>query len=218
MEEDRQEADIKTVRLESETEKVNDAQPANDTKAGKDIQPLQPAVKKKPTQVPLVKSDLDPVIKPQQKPSIEIAGLGQATREEDLRSRRDLKDRLQSFLEVYCQTYEAKDLDLFSTFFTPDAKENDKPFHSLLPKYRHNFDAIEFINYRIEIQKYKYDAENETVKIEGRFFLEWLPGGTKWRRNSGKIFMELIDSGTSYKVSRLDYYGDRGKKTKDNTN
>ena len=215
LEKERQEADIETVRLEPETEKVNDAQAAHDIKAGKDIQPFQSAVRKPPTQVPPVKSDLDPIIKPQRKPGIEIASLGQATSEDDLRSRRNLLERLQSFLEVYCQTYEAKDLDHFSTFFTPDAQENDKPFHSLLPKYRHNFNAIEFINYRIEIQKYKYDDENETVKIEGRFFLEWLPSGTKWRRNSGKIFMELHESGTSYKVSRLDYFGDRGKKTTD---
>jgi hypothetical protein len=120
---------------------------------------------------------------------------------------------LQSFLEGYCHTYEKKDLDQFSTFFARDAKENNKPFHSLLPKYRKNFDVIEFINYRIELQKYIFDDEQGTINLEGRFFLEWLPGDTRWRRNSGKIFMKLQESGTSFKISRLDYYGDQQKRT-----
>jgi hypothetical protein len=143
-----------------------------------------------------------------------VAALGQVNKEDDLRNRLNLKERLQSFLEVYCHTYEAKDLDHFSTFFAPDAKENDKPFHNLLPKYRHNFNVIEFITYRIELQKYKYDDEHGTINIEGRFFLEWLPSGTRWRRNSGKIFMELQQSGTSFKISRLDYYGDQREKSR----
>ena len=93
-------------------------------------------------------------------------------------------------------------------------KENNKPFHNLVPIYRRNFDVIEFINYRIEMQKFNYDDENGTIDIEGRFFLEWLPGGTKWRRNSGKIFMKLQDAGTSFKISQLDYYGDQQKKSR----
>jgi hypothetical protein len=239
---ERQEADIQLVQLEPKTEKVSDALPTGDPRAMKDVQLMQPvekildplekerleadskaridvqlqppAVKKPPPQAPPVKSDLDPISKPQQEPDIEVAGLGQVNKEDDLHSRLNLKERLESFLEVYCRTYEAKDLDHFSTFFTPDARENDKPFHNQLPKYRHNFDVIEFINYRIELQKYKYDDEYGTVNIEGRFFLEWLPDGTEWRRNSGKIFMELQESGTSYKISRLDYYGDQPKKTR----
>jgi hypothetical protein len=211
---ERQEADIQLVHLEPKTEKVSDAQPADDSKTGIDVQPQPSAVREPPSQAPPVKSDLDPITKPRQEPDIEVAGLGQVNKEDDLRSRLNLKERLQSFLEVYCRTYEAKDLDHFSTFFTPDAKENGKPFHNLLPKYRHNFDVIEFINYRIELQKYKYDDEHGMVNIEGIFFLEWLPGGTRWRRNSGKIFMELQESGTSYKISRLDYHGGQPKKTR----
>ncbi len=213
-EKERQEADIQIVRLEPNTEKVSDALPTDDTKARIDVQPQQSAVEKPRSQAPSVKSDLDPITKPQQEPDTEVAGLGQVNKEDDLRNRLNLKERLESFLEVYCHTYETKDLDHFSTFFAPDAKENNKPFHNLLPKYRRNFDVIEFINYRIELQEYKYDDEHGTINIEGRFFLEWLPGGTRWRRNSGKIFMELQESGTSFKISRLDYYGDQQKKTR----
>jgi hypothetical protein len=213
-EKERQEADIQIVHLEPKTEKVSDAPPADDSKARIDVQPQQPAVKKPPAQDPFVRSDLDSITKPRQEPDTELAGLGQVNKEDDLRNRLNLKERLLSFLEVYCHTYETKDLDHFSTFFAPDAKENDKPFHNLLPKYRHNFDVIEFINYRIELLKYNYDDENGTINIEGRFFLEWLPGGTRWRRNSGKIFMKLQESGTSFKISQLDYYGDQQKKTR----
>ncbi len=211
---ERLEADTRGDRLEPEIEKIVGIQLTDDFKSRTDVQPRKSAVKKSPPQVPPVKSDLDPITKPRQEPETEVAGLGQVNKDGYLRSRLNLKERLQSFLEIYCRTYEAKDLDHFATFFTPDAKENDKPFHKLLPKYRHNFDVIEFINYRIELQKFKYDDEQGTVNIEGRFFLEWLPGGTRWRRNSGKIFMELQEFGTSYKISRLDYYGDQPRKAK----
>jgi type II secretory pathway predicted ATPase ExeA len=209
---ERQEADIRIVRLEPQTETISDALPADDTKASSDIQPQLPVVEKPRLPALPAKSDIDPVTIPQQEPDTAVAALGQVNKEDDLRNRLDLKERLQSFLEVYCHTYEEKNLEQFSTFFASDAKENNKPFHNLLPKYRRNFDVIKFITYRIELQEYKYDDERGTINIEGRFFLEWLPDGTRWRRNTGKIFMALHESGTSFKISRLDYYGDQQKK------
>ena len=208
-EKERPEADIQILHREPKIDKTIGVQLADVSKARIDVQPQPSAVEKPQPQAPSVKSDLDPITKTQQEPDTAVAGLEQANKEDDLRNRLDLKERLESFLEVYCQTYEAKDLDHFSTFFAPDARENDKPFHNLLPKYRRNFKAIEFINYRIELQKYKYDDKHGSIDIEGRFYLEWLPGGAKWKRNSGKIFMELLESGKSFKISRLDYFGDR---------
>jgi type II secretory pathway predicted ATPase ExeA len=120
-----------------------------------------------------------------------------------------LENRLRMFLQKYCNTYAAKDLAKFTDFFGPGARENGKPFESLLPKYQENFDQIETIQYRIELQQYTYDRQNETVKIEGDFFLKWLPSDNKWRQNSGKIFMNLKDEGQFFLVQRLDYYGDR---------
>jgi type II secretory pathway predicted ATPase ExeA len=207
-EKERQEADIQIARLEPNTEIVSDAPPVDDSKARIDVQPQPSAVEKPLPQVPSVKSDFDPITKTRQEPDTKTAGQGQVDKEDDLRYLSDLKERLESFLEVYCHTYETKDLDHFSTFFAPDARENDKPFHNLLPKYRRNFNVIEFINYRIELQKYKYDDEHGAINIEGRFYLEWLPGGATWKRNSGKIFMKLLESGKSFKISRLEYHGD----------
>jgi hypothetical protein len=200
-------------RFEPEIEKIIGTHPAEDSKPRIDIENQQVAAKNPPPQALAVKSDLGPLTKTAQEPDTKVASLGAIDNEDDLRNRLNLKERLQRFLEVYCHTYEMKDLDRFSTFFARDAKENDKPFHNLLPKYRKNFDVIEFINYRIELQKYKFDDERGTINIEGRFFLEWLPGGNRWRRNSGKIFMELQESGPSFKISRLDYYGDQQNRT-----
>ena len=205
-------ANTQTVRLESNIEEISNAQSEDDTIAGIDIQSQQSTASKTPPQPPPVKSDVDPISPTQPESETIVAGLGQVNKEEDQANRLNLKERLQSFLEVYCQTYESKDLEHFSTFFAPDAQENDKPFHNLLPKYRHNFDVIEFITYRIELQNYKYGDNDGMIDIEGRFFLEWLPAGGSWRRNSGKIFMELLEAGPSFQISRLHYYGDQRKK------
>ncbi|MGD2013515.1 MAG: AAA family ATPase [Desulfobacterales bacterium] len=209
---ERQEADIQIVRQAPQSETISDALPAEDSTASSDVQPQLPVVEKPRLPALPAKSDIDPLTIPQQEPDRSVAALGQVNKGDDLRNRTDLKERLESFLEIYCQTYEEKNLEQFITFFASDAKENKKPFHDLLPKYRRNFDVIKFITYRIELQDYKYDEELGTMNIEGRFFLEWLPDGTRWRRNTGKIFMELQESGRSFKISRLDYYGDQPKK------
>jgi general secretion pathway protein A len=120
-----------------------------------------------------------------------------------------LEDRLRSFLQNYCMTYAAKDLDKFTNFFGPGALENGKPFESLLPKYQKSFNMNEAIQYRIELQQYTVDNQKGTINIEGNFSLRWLPPDKKWRENSGKIFMNLKDDGRSFLVQNLDYFGSR---------
>ncbi len=120
-----------------------------------------------------------------------------------------MEGRLRSFLQSYCMTYAAKDLDKFTNFFGPGALENGKPFESLLPQYQKSFNVIEAIQYRIELQQYTYDNQKGTVNIEGNFLLRWLPPDKKWRENSGKIFMNLKDDGRSFLVQNLDYHGSR---------
>ncbi|MDP4979363.1 MAG: AAA family ATPase [Desulfobacterales bacterium] len=120
-----------------------------------------------------------------------------------------LEGRLRSFLQSYCVTYAANDLDKFTNFFSPDALENGQPFESLLPKYQKSFNVTEAIQYRIELQQYTHDNQKGTVDIQGNFLLRWLPPDKKWRENSGKIFMNLKDDGSSFLVQKLDYYGSR---------
>ena len=122
-----------------------------------------------------------------------------------------LENRLREFLQAYCSTYAAKDLDSFSRFFAPDAEENGKLFKSLLPKYQKNFSFIDTIYYRIELQQATYEDDGKTLKVDGNFFLRWLPPDKKWRENAGNIVMSLKADGASFIVQRLDYQSNRSK-------
>lgn len=117
----------------------------------------------------------------------------------------DLTDQLKTFLSSYCKTYESKDLDRFFAFFTPDATENNKDFHELLPAYRKNIEMIESFNYRIDIISYSLGANTGNIKVKGKYYAQFLLHGGTLKGNSGNITMELIENGDSYLVKRLNY-------------
>lgn len=123
-----------------------------------------------------------------------------------------LKDKVQVFLQKYCDTYKSKQLDNFLAYFSVDAKENGKPFNALIPKYRRNFEAIETIEYNITLEKISHDKISDSVRLEGKFNLRWQPYNSPWRENSGKIFMDLLKNDDSFTVLNLDYYGSHPKK------
>jgi type II secretory pathway predicted ATPase ExeA len=172
---------------------------------------LNSAAKSTPSTKPVLKkgASKQPAKKKPDKADDKIARVDITPSFEEQTVKERLENRLRLFLQKYCNTYAAKDLDKFTNFFGPGAQENGKPFESLLPKYQKNFDVIETIRYRIELQQYTYDSQKKTVRIEGNFLLKWLPPDKKWRENSGKIFMDLKDDGQSFLVQRLDYYGSR---------
>ena len=124
---------------------------------------------------------------------------------EEILSQQDQKDRLESFLRIYCQAYANKDIDKFATFFAPDATENKTPFQDMLPKYRKNMEKIESFNYRIELIDYSLQADTGNIRIQGKYFTRFLLHEGTWQENSGSIFMELAESGDSYLVKRLNY-------------
>jgi DNA-binding transcriptional MerR regulator len=113
--------------------------------------------------------------------------------------------RLRTFLDTYCQTYENKNLDKFFTFFAPDASENNRPFHELMPKYRKNMEMIDSFKYRIEILAYSIQADTGNVRIQGKFFTQYLLHGGSWKDNRGNISMELVEHGDSFLVKQLNY-------------
>jgi len=117
----------------------------------------------------------------------------------------DQADQLKSFLFLYCQSYENKDLDKFSAFFAPDATENNRPFHELLPEYRRNMEMVESFNYRIELVDYSLQPDTGNVKVRGKFFTRYLLHGDALKENAGNISMDLIKSGESYLVKQLNY-------------
>jgi len=129
----------------------------------------------------------------------EIKSVGQ------VQHRKDRANRLESFLRMYCQTYENKDLDKFVTFFTPDAIENNRSFHELLPKYSRNMEMVKLFNYRIELADYYLLANSEKVMVQGKFFIRYLLHGGTWKENSGSVSMELIESDGSYLIKKLSY-------------
>ncbi len=113
--------------------------------------------------------------------------------------------RLRSFLFLYCRAYESKDLEKFSTFFAPDATENNKAFHDVLPRYRRNFERIELFNYRIDLDSYSIDTDTRNIMLKGKYFIQYLLTGGTWNENNGIISMELIKNDNSYLVKRLNY-------------
>jgi hypothetical protein len=123
----------------------------------------------------------------------------------------DQTDRLKSFLFSYCQAYESKDLDKFATFFTPDATENNKDFHELLPTYRKNMEMIESFNYRVDIISYSLGTDTDNIRIKGKYFTRFLYKGIL-KENSGNISMDLVENSDSYLVKQLNYTFQPGKK------
>ena len=124
----------------------------------------------------------------------------------------DQAGRLESFLFLYCKTYESKDLDKFAAFFAPNATENNRPFHELLPKYSRNMEMIESFNYWIELVAYSLQPDTGNVKIKGKFSARYLLHGGTLKENRGNISMELAKSGDSYLVKRLNYTSQSTKK------
>jgi hypothetical protein len=118
----------------------------------------------------------------------------------------DLHSHLNIFLRKYCRTYEKKQLDQFTTFFTPDAMEKGKSFASRLDQYRRIFERVDSMNYRIELKRYAIQEGTGAIRIEGIFHARArLVESKKWLENSGSISMELVAHGDSFQVRRLDY-------------
>jgi len=117
----------------------------------------------------------------------------------------ELREQLQKFLHIYCQTFENKNLTRFTGFFTADAIEKGKFFNSLLPKYRKIFEIIDSIGYKIELKKYSFRVDTGTLEIQGKFYIKWLKHGTDRKNISGRISMSLIEHDNSYRIKQLDY-------------
>ncbi|MFO7713816.1 hypothetical protein [Desulfosarcina sp.] len=174
-----------------DTEAGNNTQP---DQATPDSPPEPPAIAKADTNLQALNEPVDDDTPAGEPPDVNV-----------------LEKRLRAFLQDYCTTYAARNMGAFSSFFAPYAEENGQPFASLIPKYQRNFNLIEAIEYRIELQEFSSDETNQTVKIEGDFFLKWLPPDKQWRENSGKIYMNLKADGSSFLVQQLDYHGSRAK-------
>jgi len=125
----------------------------------------------------------------------------------------DQADRVRFFLGSYCWTYRIKDVDGFATLFAHDAIENGKPFISCLPQYRRNLAKIDSIDYQIKPNRYAIHNGTGLIRMEGTFYFKArLSDSGKWQEKTGNISMDLIESGDSYLVKRLNYTSQSTKK------
>jgi curved DNA-binding protein CbpA len=121
-----------------------------------------------------------------------------------------LSAQLANFLQIYCQTYEGKDLERITGFFADNARENGQSFQELIPKYRQNFDVVDEINYRIDMANYLWDIDENKVKINGEFFLSWRKNEERGlHQYHGDISMKLIFHDNSFLIEDLSYRFDR---------
>ena len=88
---------------------------------------------------------------------------------------------------------------------TPKIEATPRTKKSPRIRYRRNFERIESINYRIDLDSYSLAADSGNIEVKGKYFIQYhLPEGI-WKENNGIISMELIESGDSYLVKRLNY-------------
>ena len=125
--------------------------------------------------------------------------------EEDINQQQNELSRLKAFLNDYCQAYSNKDLDKFIMFFAPDATENNKPFHELLPDYRKNMESKASLTYRIDLTSFSKQTASENIMVRGKFFTRFQVQKGGWEENNGDIFMELTKNGDSFLVRQLNY-------------
>lgn len=175
---------------------VMNNQPKQDMKP--DSKRIEPVTEIKET-VPVKIPQPDREKKPEAQ-QLESASLAEETKPEE-----KLDERIRSFLRIYCQAYEDKNLARFTGFFTADATELDKPFHKLVPEYKENFEEIDSIRYKIELGQYYYTGNSGDIVIHGRFFLTWCKYGSSWQESRGNISMTLFENNESFMIKSLDY-------------
>ena len=64
------------------------------------------------------------------------------------------------------------------------------------------------MSYWIELKDYSIPKNTKIIQIEGTFNLQvqLKKGSKKWEYSSGDVSMDLVASGDSFKIRRLDYY------------
>ncbi len=118
-----------------------------------------------------------------------------------------LRLRLMSFLDAYTTSYEHKDLQAFSSFFTPDAVENGASFRSLRGDYEKLFAAVAAISFTIVPET--WDSVADMIRLHGRFHADLAYHDGRNVRLKGKISLLLEDRTASLKVKELAYWFDK---------
>jgi ketosteroid isomerase-like protein len=112
-------------------------------------------------------------------------------------------ERIEAFLASYCGAYQALNYDRFMGYFTPDAVENDQAVKDLEASYRHNFETLRDLAYRIDVDH--VTVQGDRVDVTGDYVLRWRFRNTGWRKREGPIFLSLVQGDENYQVKRLVY-------------
>lgn len=115
------------------------------------------------------------------------------------------KEKVLSFLDQYTKTYEARDLKKFRTFFTPNAKEQGRPFEALLPMYQKTFKNIKTMKYKIKMASLSMEKGGYKMCVDGDFTAQFQLVNNRKGSSYGSIRMELLDEPEGLLVTRLDY-------------
>lgn len=117
----------------------------------------------------------------------------------------EMIERIRTFIQSYCATYEKKDLAAFSRYFAKDAVENGKAFADWAPDYRKTFRSIETLEYDITLRRFSHLIDKDLYRAEGIYRIAWqVPGGTR-RAGTGDITFDLVKEDGNLRVKRLEY-------------
>lgn len=118
----------------------------------------------------------------------------------------DPLERIEAFIASYCGAYEALNYERFMAYFALDALENDQTVKDLRPRYRTNFDQLQALRYRIEVERYTV-RNDDTFEVSGDYVLRWrFKEDQDWEERRGPIFLALVPSDEDgFRVKRLVY-------------
>ncbi|MER3446519.1 MAG: hypothetical protein C4291_06585 [Candidatus Dadabacteria bacterium] len=114
------------------------------------------------------------------------------------------KDSLYSFVSDYASAYKSRDMNLFMSFFEPDARENGIEVSRAISSYKKNFSSLEIIEYDIRIKSIDF-RDNEAF-VNGSFVILFRNKNDKKIRNSdGVINWALLWQEGRWRIKELNY-------------
>ncbi|XCN72384.1 MAG: DnaJ domain-containing protein [Candidatus Electrothrix aestuarii] len=112
---------------------------------------------------------------------------------------------LRKFISNYTATYARKDIQKFSLLFTKDAQENGTPFSKMRNKYIQLFQAVQSIDYHIDVLGTDIQDGGSVATVTGRFRVKLIYSPDKIRDNSGTLTFFLVKNNEDFKVKGLSY-------------
>ena len=114
------------------------------------------------------------------------------------------KTSLYSFVSEYVSAYKNRDMNLFISFFKPDARENGVEVSKAIPSYRENFSSLEIIGYDVDIKN--VDFKDYNASINGDFVVTFKnKSDKKIESSNGTIKWALSWQESKWRVKELNY-------------